>query len=125
MVNSWGIVYNQIWTNYSSDQNRYDFYNCFQTCEEAVAESEKILVRRMLEDIARRLNKGKKINWNDDYQFKYYITWSASGEILKQCGNYPATVNEGVVYCLDENFLDVARREIGEDRLVKYIRGEG
>ena len=107
------------------DINCYDTYNCFETKKEAQQEADKTLVRRQLEDIAKRLNKGRKINWRDQYQPKYYITWNALDRILKQCENYPVTVNEGVVYCLDKNFLDIAGREIGEDRLIKYIRGEG
>ena len=31
---------------------------------------------------------------------------------------------QGVVYCLDTWFLDVAIQEIGEERLKKYLRGE-
>ena len=47
--------------------------NCFKTEEEAQQEAERILVRRQLEDIARRLNKGQEIDWNDDNQLKYCI----------------------------------------------------
>jgi hypothetical protein len=50
-------------------KTRGDFYNIFQTREQAEAEVEKMLVRRMLEDIARRLNKGEKINWNNYNQW--------------------------------------------------------
>ena len=55
------------------EEQRYNFYNCFQTREQAEAEAEKILVRRQLEDIARRLNRGRKIDWSDTNQRKYYI----------------------------------------------------
>lgn len=41
----------------------YSTYNCFKTKEQAEAEAEKILVRRQLEDIARRLNRGRNIDW--------------------------------------------------------------
>lgn len=55
------------------DSQRYQNYNCFQTREQAEAEAEKILVRRQLEDIARRLNKGRKIDWLDGAQYKFFI----------------------------------------------------
>ena len=74
-VNSWCEV-EETWRssiNFIPDKNRYNAYNCFQTEEQAEAESEKILVRRMLEDIARRLNKGKKIDWGNLSQSKYFI----------------------------------------------------
>ena len=105
-----------------TDIKRYDFYNCFKTREQAEAEAENVLVRRMLEDIARRLNKGQKIDWGDENQYKWYIVYNTTFgfEI------YSASVNtiQGVVYCLDKNFLNIAIQEIGEERLKKYLRGE-
>ena len=31
---------------------------------------------------------------------------------------------QGTIYCLDENFLSIAKSEIGEERLKKYLKGE-
>lgn len=31
---------------------------------------------------------------------------------------------QGVVYCLSDDFVNVAEREIGVERLKKYLRGE-
>ena len=101
----------------------YDIFNCFKTREEAEQEAEKILIRRQLEDIARRLNKGQEIDWNNAVQNKYFICsnhWQNTiilehGWKNKCCG---------VIYCLDKNFLNVAIQEIGEERLKKYLRGE-
>lgn len=50
---------------------RFKNYNCFQTREQAEQEAEKILVRRQLEDIARRLNKEQKIGWKSESPHKY------------------------------------------------------
>ena len=109
--------------NFTTDIKRYDFYNCFKTREQAEAEAEKILVRRMLEDIARRLNKGEKIDWNNNDQFKYFLRFSFF--INKISINYNFQYkDQGTVYCLDKNFLNVAIQEIGEERLKKYLRGE-
>ena len=52
---------------------RYNTYSTFKTKEEAEAEAEKILVRRMLEDIAKRLNKGQKFDWSNKEQINYFI----------------------------------------------------
>lgn len=105
------------------DANAYNFYNCFQTREQAEAEVEKILVRRKLEDIARRLNKGRKINWNDDLQSKFYIDYDSKKDEVGFC--YIETCKaQGTVYCLDKSFKNVAIQEIGEERLKKYLRGE-
>ena len=124
-VNSEGEVY-ETWRssiNFIPDKKRYNVYNCFRTREKAKTEAEKILVRRMLEDIARRLNKDKKIDWNDENQIKYSIGldpiyneifWDREARFISQ----------GMVYCLDMNFYNVAIQEIGEERLKKYLRGE-
>ncbi len=101
----------------------FNFYNCFQTRKQAKAEAEKILVRRQLEDIAKRLNKGKKIEWRVRTQEKNCIDFNyAFDELVQNTNAY--IKRQGTVYCLDDNFLDVAKREIGEERLKKYLRGE-
>ena len=103
---------------------RYNTYSTFKTKEEAEAEAEKILVRRQLEDIAKRLNKNEEIDWRNLEQNKYYLScdnYNRCGKICCVCSNNTV---QGAVYCLDKNFLDVAKREIGEGRLNKYLRGE-
>ena len=105
------------------DRDRIKAYNCFQTREQAETEAEKILVRRMLEDIARRLNKGNKIDWNNDKQIKYFICIdSLDNEII--WNREVRFISQGIVYCLDMDFCNVAIKEIGEERLIKYLRSE-
>ena len=96
--------------------------NCFKTREEAQIEAEKILVRRQLEDIARRLNKGREVDWGDENQCKWYIVYNT----IFGFTTYSVSENttQGVVYCLDKNFLNAAIKEIGEGRLIKYLRGK-
>lgn len=103
------------------DAIRLKTYNCFKTKEEAEQEAEKILVRRQLEDIARRLNRGREIDWNTEEQSKYYICTDNEG--IEYNVNFTEKA-QGVVYCLDGNFKDVAIREIGEERLKAYLKGE-
>ena len=104
-----------------NDNMRFKNYNCFPTHEQAEQEAEKILIRRQLEDIARRLNKGKEIDWHDDEQSKHCIELYCNDIITNF---YFAHKTLGAVYCLDKSFLDVAKREIGEERLIKYLRGK-
>lgn len=105
------------------DVRRYKAYNCFRTKEQAKLEAEKILVRRQLEDIARRLNKGEKPDWIKCYQKKYHLGYDQiNSKITLECRT--TIIAQGTVYCLDDNFLDVAIQEIGEERLKKYLRGE-
>lgn len=103
------------------DYQRWLTYNCFQTREQAEQEAEKILIRRQLEDIARRLNKGIKIDWNNTEQSKYCIELYFNNIVTNF---YYGHKTQGTVYCLDENFKDVAIQEIGEERLKKYLRGK-
>lgn len=110
-------------TGTTMDEKLYEVYNCFQTREQAKAEAEKILVRRMLEDIARRLNKGKKIDWNITTQYKYCLIYDHDYQYINQDSNINVT-RQGTVYCLDATFRNVAIQEIGEERLKKYLRGE-
>ena len=105
------------------DKDRIKAYNCFRTKEEAELEAEKILVRRMLEDIARRLNKGRKIDWNNKEQTKYSFRLDTiDNEIIWD--DETRFISQGTVYCLDENFEDVAIQEIGEQRLKAYLKDE-
>lgn len=96
-------------------------YNCFKTKGEAEQECEKILVRRQLEDIARRLNKGKQVMWYTDGA-KYYLYINCDGEIDTDYNAYLAV--QGTIYCLDKSFKRVAIEEIGQERLSKYLKGE-
>ena len=105
------------------DTARYGTYNCFKTKEQAELEAEKILVRRQLEDIARRLNRGVKIDWRDDSQYKYCFIYDVDYQHINQDSNINV-IRQGAVYCLDKNFLNTAIQEIGEERLKKYLIGE-
>lgn len=104
-------------------RTREEFYNVFQTREQAEAEAEKILVRRMLEDIARRLDKGEKINWNDKNQIKYAIHFDFYLDRIDSFYRLHQK-EQGAVYCLNKSFKDVAIQEIGEERLKRYLGGE-
>lgn len=106
-----------------NDTKRFENFNCFQTREEAKQEAEKILVRRMFEDIARRLNKGKKIDYEDKTQCKFCIVYNIVKDRIEIDSDYNC-VRIGVVHCLNMKFLDIAIQEIGEERLKKYLRGE-
>lgn len=122
IVDSWGMVYNEIWTNSNSDKKRYDFYNCFETRKQAEQEAEKILIRRQLEDIAKKLNKGEKIDWKNTNQSKCFIGIQEDGKGITWDIEYEYK-HQGVVYCLSLDFIKVAIEEIGEERLKKYLRG--
>lgn len=105
----------------SETESRFKNYNCFQTREQAEQEAEKILIRRQLEDIARRLNKGQEIDWYNKNQSKHCIELYCN-EIMSD--SYFTYKTQGTVYCLNKSFKDVAIQQIGEERLKNYLRGE-
>lgn len=120
-LNSYNIAISETWDASCSDAEHYNIYNCFKTREQAEQEAEKILIRRQLEDIARRLNKGIKIDWNNTEQSKYCIELYFNNIVTNF---YYGHKTQGTVYCLDENFKDVAIQEIDEERLKAYLGGE-
>lgn len=122
-VNQAGATSRAVNDEFDIDAARYRAYNCFLTREQAEQEAEKILVRRMLEDIARRLNKGKEIDWYDDNQIKYCIRFNFPLDMISICARLHKKL-QGSVYCLSDKFKDAAIQEIGEERLKKYLKGE-
>lgn len=116
------VIESRTWAGCIVDEH-YRGYNIFKTEEEAKQEAEKILVRRQLEDIAKRLNKGQEIDWSDDNQIKYCICFDFPLNIINLCARLHRKL-QGSVCCLSDKFKDVAIQEIGEERLKKYFRGE-
>lgn len=104
----------------NTENGRYTFGNYFKTAEEAENVVEKIKIYTQLKDLSLRLNKGEKMDWNNSAQEKWYIYLDNFGNILKCC--YDSINQEiGQIYCLDENFLEEAKREIGEENLRKLF----
>ena len=122
-IDAFGNVLSQIETGHPSDSAFWKSYNCFQTREQAEQEAEKILIRRQLEDIARRLNKNEKTDWNNEEQDKYFIRFSHGQDVIQLESCWKNKL-QGVIYCLDKKFLDVVLEEIGEQRLMRYLKGE-
>lgn len=116
-----GTIYENKWANDSCDQRRFSVHNCFKTKEEAQKEIDRRLTKAKLNEIANRLNDGQVIDWDSAIQRKYYLN-SDSGA-LNLCFSLIDKI-EGTTYCLSEYFLEVVVDEIGEECLVKYIKGE-
>ena len=54
---------------------------------------------------------------------KYYLGYDQiNSTITLECRT--TIIAQGTVYCLDENFKDIAIQEIGEERLKNYLKGE-
>lgn len=81
----------------------------------------KLEIETKLKNIAERLNKGQKIDWEDDSQPKHCIYYGYDDKKLN-CFARHYRKDQGEIYCLDNNFLEVAKQEIGEDNLIKYFK---
>lgn len=95
--------------------------NCFKTEEEAGKHQTILTNTQKLKDVAQRLNKGKPLDWDDYNQEKYLIVLEDDMLITKRAFHLK---QQGVVYCLDENFLYEAVEEIGAEELIELVRGE-
>lgn len=116
-----GVAYHTMELNDSSDRRSYEIGNYFRTEEEAEKMVEKIKIYTRLKDLALRLNKGETICWNDLKQSKYSITRDVETNELVGTSIY-CYQDIGQIYCLDSNFLNIAKREIGEKNLRKLFK---
>lgn len=68
--------------------------------------------------LAEELNKGRIIDWENVLQDKYLLSFDNNTEKLRQ---HPFVITEcqSAIYCLDKNFLKVAKERIGE--VIKFI----
>lgn len=105
------------------DTYRYNAGNYFKTEQEAENYKEKLLIYQELKDLATELNNGEKIDWDNNNQHKRYIFFDRYDNKIKSSGLY-SNQELGQIYCLDENFLDIAKDRIGEERLKKLFEEE-
>lgn len=85
---------------------------------EKATEKQKIYIQ--LKNLAERLNNGEKFDWDDIDEDKYYIYYGyVNKELRKEYNN--VRMNQGTIYCLDEDFLEIALKEIGEENLLKLF----
>ena len=102
----------------------YKIGNYFETKEKAENYKERLLIEQELKDIAMELNEDKKMFWsNNNLLSKYYLRYNFDDDrIITDC-SYGSKI-QGTIYCLDNNFEDVAIERIGEKRITKYLKGE-
>lgn len=83
--------------------------------------AEKMKIYTQLKDLALRLNNGEKIDWENDNRAKWHICYK-NGTALGFDDNYTCALQDlGQIYCLDKNFLEIAKKEIGEENLKKLF----
>ena len=113
-------IYKEFDRNDDYDNARYIIGNYYKTEEEAEKVVEKIKIYTRLKDLALRLNKGEKIDWDNSTSAKWSIGLSNSNNALQCCYAYKGQ-DVGQIYCLDPDFLNIAKQEIGEENLRKLF----
>lgn len=113
-------IYKEFDRNDDYDNARYEIGNYFRLKEEAEKVVEKIKIYTQLKDLALRLNQGRKVDWNSSVQAKWHIYYDHNDSLITTIGNH-SYQDLGQIYCLDKNFLEIAKQEIGEDNLKKLF----
>ena len=106
-----------------TDRNSFEIGNCFKTKEEAEKVVRHLKTRAKLQRIADRLNNGQEIYWTSGSQPKYFIYYDYNLKKIYLATAYRLKL-QGTIYCLDENFKDIAIKEIGKEELTAYLKGE-
>lgn len=119
-INSDGFIRWTIWHNNKFDLFRFNTGNCFKTEKEAEEYKENLLTKQALKDLALELNNGVEIDWCEE-NFKYSIYFNLNNNKLTD-HNSDDYIGLGQIYCLDNNFLTIAKDRMGEERLIKLIK---
>ena len=116
-----GYIGSTHWGIEDTDLFRFNTGNCFKTEQETKDFKENLLTKQALKDLALELNNGVEIDWDYFYQLKYYILYNNRFKTLSidfdrnhQCSSK--------IYCVNSNFLDIAKDRIGEEKLIKLIK---
>ena len=113
------IVNYTIELNDDQDNRAYETGNYFRTEEEAKKMVEKIKIYTRLKDLALRLNKGREVDWNSSAQAKWHIYYDHNNDLTTTEGH--SYQDLGQIYCLNSDFLNIAKQEIGEENLKKLF----
>lgn len=105
------------------DDFNYKTRNYFKTEEEAQRHLDNINTYYELMDLAEELNEGEEIDWENLHQIKYSITYDSDDKKIFSTSNI-VIKNLGQIYCLNKNFLEVAKQKIGEERLESLFKEE-
>ena len=113
-------VYGEYEKDDDYDNARYVIGNYYKTEEEAEKTAEKMKIYTQLKDLALRLNQGRKVDWNSSVQAKWHIYYDHNDSLITTIGDH-SYQDLGQIYCLDKNFLEIAKQEIGEENLKKLF----
>ena len=116
-----GDILSETWEDYSNEKFRFNTGNCFKTEQEAKDYKENLLTKQALKDLALELNEMERVDWDNYEQWKFYIYFNYSKNQL--CTHFHSMgQNLLMIYCLNKDFLTIAKDRIGEEKLIKLIK---
>lgn len=116
-----GNIYEIEDDNTATNQFQKSVGNYFKTEEEAEEYLEDLKVKAEIKKIAKELNNGKEIDWNNEHQDKIYLCYNYGLNFIQSYVERSRQA-EGVIYCLNECFEEVVVERIGEKRLKNYLK---
>lgn len=120
-IGTFNAVLPDTWRDASQDIARFKAYNTFDTVEQAQKEIDRRLCYNKLKELATRLNNGEIMDWSNPNQIKGFILYDNLTNSLSLRAT--ATSQPDSVCCLEPHrFLEMAKREIGEEVLTNYFR---
>ena len=120
-IDEYGEIADDYDTENLKDNFCYKTRNYFETEDEAQIYLDNINTYYDLMDLAEELNNGEEINWKNNKQEKLFIFYdNGNDEFTTGYCNYFKHIGE--IYCLNENFLEIALEKIGKERLEKLFK---
>ena len=114
-----GKIDRKIWEDVEWDNDLFNLGNCFETKEQAEFALEKQKVYTQLKRYAFEHNEGA-IDWDDTKQEKWYINLDIKYKSLVITYNLTwKSIND--VHFTSKEIAQNAIKEIGEDRIKKYL----
>lgn len=107
--------------SHEADDLRYCTGNYFETEHECEQYLKNLKTKQKLKDLALELNNGKEIDWTNIEQPKFFIGLGYNKELLEQSHTYRICY-AGQVHCLNRQFLNEAKKRIGEQELINLIK---
>lgn len=120
-LDAFGNVESINWDFDDIDYYRFNIGNCFKTRQECEDYRENLLTKQALKDLALKLNKGVEIDWEDTQQDKHCILFDNFENKLIHTAQ-PIWQYVGNVYCLNEDFFDIAKQQLSKEKLIKLIK---
>lgn len=118
-----GTILKNEWKNTNHDRYLADSGNCYPNLSIAKYIKNNFEIKAQLKKLAKELNKGQPIDWDNINQIKYCLTsCRVNGNPQINLSSTKVLNYGGTIYCLSPKFLDKALEQIGEKALIQYIQ---